>query len=1171
MDRPWLAKYIPAGCLRLPSHEKNSLPADDETGPRPTADGWQFLSRDDRDDVPKDLSVPNAHRSQLLALQTLAPFAAMFRAKWIQLELKGHIVRVYVLPHDVDRISIERKGAKLFKDLGILLKQLDYSPATWNGSEEGHGATGSNDNKEEDDDLSLLERFNRFPSPDPQIHDVTNAFDKGLIRDVLDSKIFGITTTLIPIQRKSVAEMLRRELAPRQVLDPRLLERTDQNGNLWYSDFVKGEVLREPRYYDAVRGGLLCEEMGLGKTIMCLSVICATKGMPTTAPEPYTASNPKREKKASLMDMAAAAVNRYSVPWRQRQDLFQDIPPPCVWKPSRRTRTVPSTNWNLLLTPWFSQGEGRRNGASHSQYGREVQITSSTLVIVPNNLVRQWQKEIKKHTVGLSTLVLEDLKSEIPVASILKTYDIILLSKSRVERIERDRDTDQGYEISILQGLRFKRCIIDEGHGLGNGSRQWRTDFMVLLDALEIDIRWVVTGTPTKGLYGVSIPLELNPVGRKRSAAGKGAHQGDDETPAAVQERDDLLRIGNITAKFLKIRPWSNTKHEAGGDSQADWSVYVLQPKHSKKSCGSIHCLETTLKSLIVRHRLSDVEAALPPVQTRNVILEGSYQDKLALNLFSMMIISNSVQSQRTDMDYFFHPKQRSALLQLVSNLKQASFFGGVFYSDEEIDHALERAEEFLVNKKVPISDADKSLLADAIAFGKLASDNGLKDISNTYHALPLYLEYFPGGNDHAQAWSLADEDPQDGELICTDASLIQALQRFLNPMIDAPTSLQLMMDTGAMARQGLSEKQRMLNMAGSVEGDPASSTLAGSTAVGVDHHTISQPLKMPSKADQVLDQVDDNVHPHGNVEIAAALTKTQIVSTVSAKLTYLIDSIVKYQNEEKIIVFFENDNVAYYLAQVLEILQVQHLIYTRQGLNAQRRGQYIQTFLENDKFRVCLMDLSQAAFGLDMRTASRIYFLTPVLNPQVEQQAIGRARRLTQPKPISVETLVLKGSIEELIVERREAIPQAEHRKIKSILDDKPIYDWILNARIMPMPERLPDAAQTSKLETPQLIFGRGFGREIHPDEGLVLPSPEGKGKGKGKSASNMRDRGESPEATTRYPRRSLPRGAKRSYTSMFGSGATGAGTDEAEAEAAMDESATKRTKKTARVAFAD
>ncbi|KAK7932393.1 hypothetical protein PG985_003105 [Apiospora marii] len=1157
MDRPWISKYIPAGCLSLSSHERGGLPPD-ETGTDPAFGGWRFISRDNHDDVPPDLSIPTALRTPLLKLPTLAPFADIFRAKWIQLGVRNHTVRVYVLPHDVDRISIDRQGAKLFKALGALLQQMDYSPATWNGRER-HDASDSD--AKEDDHLSLLKRFNKFPSPDPQIHHVTNPVDQGLIRDVLNSDIFGVKTTLIPIQRKSAAEMLRRELAPGRVLDPRLLQRTDQTGNVWYSDFVKGEVLREPRYYDAVRGGLLCEEMGLGKTLICLSVICATKGMPTTAPEPYAVNNPRREKNACLMDMAAAAVNRYSVAWRQRQDQFQDIPAMCIEALERNKnrafyRLEPAVN--TLVQP----RRGKRTGTSHSQYGREVQFTSSNLVIVPNNLVRQWQKEIKKHTVGLSTLVLEDLKSEIPPASILKTYDIILISKSRVEKIERDRDTDQGYEISILQGLRFKRCIIDEGHGLGNGSRQWKTDFMVLLDALEIDIRWVVTGTPTKGLYGVSIPLEPNPVDRRSKGTEKGASQDQNETPAA-QERDDLLRIGNIAAKFLKVRPWSNTKHEAG-DTQADWSVYVLQPQHSKKSRGSIHCLETTLKSLMVRHRLSDVEAALPPVHTRNVILEGSYQDKLALNLFSMMIIFNSVQSQRTDADYFFHTKQRSALLQLVSNLKQASFFGGVFYSDEEIDHALERAEEFLVKKKVPISDLDRALLTDAITFGKVASENGLKYVSNTYHALPLYLEHFPGGNDRAKAWSLVDEDPQDGEPVCTDAGLIQALQKFLNPMIDAPNSLQVMMDSGTMDRQGLSEQTRMLNAAGSIQGEPTSSTLAGSTAVGVDHHSIAQSQKASTQANQEEDAVD-KIPPHGDIEIAAALAKTRIVSTVSAKLTYLIDSIVKYQSEEKIIVFFENDNIAYYLAQVLEILQVQHLIYTRQGLNAQRRGQYIQTFLENDKFRVCLMDLSQAAFGLDMRTASRIYFLTPVLNPQVEQQAIGRARRLTQPKPISVETLVLKGSIEELIVERREAIPQAEHRKIKSILDDKPIHDWILNARILPMPENLPDVSQTARLETPQLIFGRGFGREVHPDEGLVLASPEGKGKGK--LTSNARDRNDDTGAKTPYTEAALPRGAKRSYTSMFGNGAAGSGAD----ETVPGESATKKKKKTARVAFAD
>ena len=135
-------------------------------------------------------------------------------------------------------------------------------------------------------------------------------------------------------------------------------------------------------------------------------------------------------------------------------------------------------------------------------------------------------------------------------------------------------------------------------------------------------------------------------------------------------------------------------------------------------------------------------------------------------------------------------------------------------------------------------------------------------------------------------------------------------------------------------------------------------------------------------------------------------------------------------------------------------------------------------------------MDLSQAAFGLDMRAASRIYFINPVLNPQVEAQAIGRARRISQQKPVFVETLVLRDSIEEVIVERKKKMTQAEHWKCKSILDDRPIYNWILNAKIIPMPEVSPeDASQTAPLPTPQPVFSRGLGLASHPDDGLLLP----------------------------------------------------------------------------------
>lgn len=137
-------------------------------------------------------------------------------------------------------------------------------------------------------------------------------------------------------------------------------------------------------------------------------------------------------------------------------------------------------------------------------------------------------------------------------------------------------------------------------------------------------------------------------------------------------------------------------------------------------------------------------------------------------------------------------------------------------------------------------------------------------------------------------------------------------------------------------------------------------------------------------------------------------------------------------------------------------------------------------------------MDLSQAAFGLDMRAASRIYFINPVLNPQVEAQAIGRVRRISQQKPVSVETLVLRGSIDEVLLERKKHMTQAEHRQVKSILDIRPIYNWIKNASILPFPViGGDDASQMSHLQKPHYVFGRGFGKTFHPDDGLVIGEP--------------------------------------------------------------------------------
>lgn len=1096
MDQRYLQlrKYIPAGCLGV-------VAAPSDLGYDADASNQWMLFSDPQDltndaDTSAELStLPLAAQEALL--KSIRPYDALFRRRWVHFEFgvsrdgqESSILRVYVLPDDVDRRIIDRSDPVLQRLKKDLMARLDFSPRAW----EGHSIDTSSPSRplllhqdgqtpdKNGADMSLLQMFNSIASPDPHPEVVHNGYAREFMTDLLNSKVPGLTTTLYPYQRRSAALMLQREAQPGQVLDPRLLQVADQHGQPWYYDNVVGTVLREPRHYDDVRGGILAEEMGSGKTLICLALILATRHQPAEVPDIYKGSNVAvRSRVGSLMDMAAATITRNSVPWslyfdqnRAGGDREYEF---CVQAIQR--------NLGWYDRPRPEARRGTRQPQTELPPTR-IYLSRASLVIVPANLLGQWTQEIAKHTEGLKVLVLKT-KDKIPPVEDLLTYDIILISIPRFENMwheDRLPERDGSWRLdSPLGQIHFKRCIVDEGHKLGNakigGSK---TNILLVLDCLQVSARWIATGTPSQGLYGV-----------------------DDQTPAALagkdtktladsgaQERKDLERIGSIASLYLRARPWSNTVEE-NGDTLADWKVYVMQPKHSPRSSGRKDCLRTTFESLIIRHRLSEVGDLLPPVNEKLVYLDGSYQDKIALNLFSMMIILNSVQSQRTDQDYFFHPRQRKNLLQLVHNLRQSSFFGGSFFSADEITKSVETAEKFLEEKKITVSEEDERLLREAIAFGKIAQLNKIREAANMHHEVPVYVRDFPGGLDQAQSWSMRTDDLKE-DPVCSNWRLISALQRFLNPWVDSPQGLNTLLNGGRLMDEGNKERDKalseQLSTGTSADNDHKkhNQTLAGNTKLGEDGVSPRKRHTGLLKASKGAESIPTPPQTP-EADIPEPLAKTQIISTASAKLSYLVDSIIKYQDDEQILVFYENENVAWYLAGLLEVLDIKHLIYAK-GITVERRAQYVATFNQSTKFRVLLMDISQAAFGLDMRSASRIYFINPVLNPQVEAQAIGRVRRISQKKEVFVETLVLRGSLEEVIMERKQKMTQAEHRKCKSILDDRPIFNWILNVKIIPLPDidNTDGPAQMAPLKTPQYVFGRGFGRETsHPDEDLV------------------------------------------------------------------------------------
>lgn len=917
-----LGSYIAAGCLVLDSRLPDGIWSSIESnqwhhfGPFSDSakDGIEGQGHQDGQ-VGQDLSfrfLEQEIQHQLISSTCLSSFEDLLQNRWIHMSVTSGehaiIIRVYLLPDDVGNRTIPRRSPSLLKARLSLLAQLDFSGSAWQGKSKGDafqspllfGSSERTADSQNGEKQSLLQMFNSIPSPQPDPDTIPDYDARDAAYTLINSKVPGLSTTLYDYQRRSSALMLQRESHSQRVLDPRLRKVVDQLGRPWYYDSIAGTGLREPRYYDGPCGGILAEEMGAGKTLICLSLILATRHIPSAVPDHLRTTEPiVRPKVGSLADMAASCITRHSIPWRT---VFGALEPDGIDYPHCVDAIRRNPAFYLLPRLPRSLYKGGRYAAATPAL--KVYLSHTSLVIVPPNLVQQWKEEIAKHTSGLEVLTI-DKKQPLPSVEKLVEYDIILFSSTPFEKLLDDVDVEySGPKVLTgpLASIHFKRCIVDEGHRLGNSTLGRKSNLHLIIDQLQISARWIVTGTPSKGLFGVSDTPSPHSDNQRRA-----------ETSLNL-EKDDLKRIGSIAMLYVRMRPWANTLTEAG-DPPADWTVYVMQ----SRSTGRSDCLKATLESLIIRNRLSDLGTLLPSVDEKVVYLDGCFQDRLVLNLFSMMIIFNAVQSQRTDQDYFFHPRQRKSLLELVYNLRQASFFGGSFFSPDQIRKAVATAETFLEEGKVQISAEDDALLRDAIKFGRLAEKNDIKLCANLFREVPLYVQNFPWNA--GREWSL---DLREGDPVCTDSRMISALQQFLHPLIDAPTSLQFMFESGRFAARGWEERLKGIEeQDAEAEGRPPK-TLAGNTPLGQDSNFSSKRrssifTKGLSKTEETP-QLTSGLEGHGT-GIAAQLAQTQLVSTASAKLSYLIDQIVKYQESEQIIIFYENDNVAYYIAGVLEIV----------------------------------------------------------------------------------------------------------------------------------------------------------------------------------------------------------------------------------------------------------
>jgi hypothetical protein len=983
--------------------------------------------------------------------------------QWIRTELRDHpthphhaSLRVYALPEDVNRGS-RSKLKDLRKVFKLLADFVDMSPKAWEGNFEAASPIRTYRAPVPTQEESLFYIFNTLTSPKPSLDGAGSCLhSQQSMADIMGDGIYGLKTHLYPYQKRAVAAMLQKEANPAKSLDPRKPMFRDFEGKQFYFDALEGVLLRSPHFYSEPQGGILAETMGYGKTLMCIALILATKGHYPEVPEGRLDAcvNAKSERTASLLELAAKTAKRTGTPWKAQFAMLEDE----GYRFGRCLDALSKYDAEYIQ-PVFHPTTPNRQGKKREDF-RILRLCYTTLLIVPSNLLVQWKQEIAKHTDenALDLLVLDSSTKKIPHYRTLMKYDMVMITKARFDQEYRDDDLNQGKRMhgqdkfrSQLTEVRWLRVICDEGHSFAGSS--YRTHAMAMLDKMSIERRWVVSGTPAHSLHGVEVNLALDEgnqdgeeLSSRRTNSIRTALELRKRKDPALEEVKDMEQLRVIVVKFLKVQPWANTK----GADHADWRKYLAPFDSSGRRCFA-PALRAILQSLIVRHRIEDIDLdlCLPPLYNTTVYLDPSYYDKLSMNLFRVVLTSNAVTSERVDEDYMFHPKNRKFLDALIENLRHSSFHW-VGFPQHEVAETLRVSTSYLDSHIDTVSDDDGRLLTEAI----MNAERALKDPGwcafSLLHEIGVYVEDFP--EQAAQAWALHGQHTNPLLLGTVQAREVQqhVLKRLdtddpaagltgagLRAMMTArtqATEAQQIRTNRAHAQQANGKPSPLTAGAG---GDPKVKSLRSPSALLFPTETRGLDVVLPSGVKRHLGATSSSGSGSIHVPLPLSLAKAKIVGFTSAKLNYLCSRILALHETEKIIIFYDSNNMAFWIAEALELLGVKFLIYAN-TLTVNNRASYLAIFNSSDVYRVLLMDLKQASHGLHVACASRVFIVSPIWQPGVEAQAIKRAHRIGQTRPVYVETLVLRGTLEEKILERRKQMTNAELVKAqKSLLDD--------------------------------------------------------------------------------------------------------------------------------------
>ncbi|PWY76961.1 SNF2 family helicase/ATPase [Aspergillus heteromorphus CBS 117.55] len=610
-------------------------------------------------------------------------------------------------------------------------------------------------------------------------------------------------------------------------------------------------------------------------------------------------------------------------------------------------------------------------------------LSSSTLVVAPLALIKQWESEImtKVETSHRMRVLVYHGNARAKATDNLEDYDVVITTYGTLT--SEHGAMDKNKKKSGLFSVYWYRIILDEAHTIKNRNAK-ATQSACALDA---EYRWCLSGTP----------MQNN-----------------------LDELQSLI-------KFLRIKPFNDL---------AAWREQIMKPLANGRGGLAIERLQVYLK-IFMKRRTKDVlreNADTKPGE------DGKKKKSNGFHIVKREVIKVEAEFMPGEMNFYQRLEQRTenslekmmggekvdyaGALVLLLRLRQSCNHPDLVKSD------LAKDKDVLLQNGASSQSSAKNDELDSMAdlFGALSVVTKKCDICQ----MELGKEEATGGSSRCKEC----EEALNTDLTNTERKKKQNKkdEKLYIDLTESPSARRSEAQIARSRRNRrviddsdddededgewlVPEDQRGASNLGRAGGSDDEDAEGGGEWLNEDDSdTDDEGPESPSrKPTSIKKQTFDTDSEDEDIYLNPGEGEDAVLP--STKIRHLMKVLRRESADYKFIVFSVFTSMLDKIEPFLKRAGIGFARYDGSMRNDLREAS-LNKLRNNSGTRVLLCSLRAGALGLNLTAASRVVILEPFWNPFVEEQAIDRVHRLNQTVDVKIYKMIIKGTVEERIID---------------------------------------------------------------------------------------------------------------------------------------------------------